>query len=67
MLSLGPQHGARKRDLQEDLQQKREGKRRKLRRRLLLMYLLYKNAYRIFKPVEIRIRRGLRQKEKQRR
>jgi hypothetical protein len=26
------------------------------------MYFLYKNEYRIFKPVEITIRRGLRQK-----
>jgi hypothetical protein len=31
------------------------------------MYFLYKNEYRIFKPVEITIGRGLRQKgEKQR-
>jgi hypothetical protein len=26
------------------------------------MYFLYKNEYRIFKPVEISIRRGVRQK-----
>jgi hypothetical protein len=38
----------------------REGKRRKLRRLIWLMYSLYKNEYRIFKPVEITIRRGLR-------
>jgi hypothetical protein len=37
----------------------REGKRRKLRRWVWLMYLLYKNEDRIFKPVEITIRRGL--------
>jgi hypothetical protein len=28
------------------------------------MYFLYKNEYRIFKPVEITIRRGPRRKEK---
>jgi hypothetical protein len=31
------------------------------------MYFLYKNEYRIFKPVETTIRRGLRQKKKNRR
>jgi hypothetical protein len=31
------------------------------------MYFLYKNEYRIFKPVEITIRRGQRRKEKNRR
>jgi hypothetical protein len=30
------------------------------------MYFLYKNEYRIFKPVEITIRRGLGRKEKNR-
>jgi hypothetical protein len=30
------------------------------------MYFLYKNKYRIFKPIEITVRRGLRQKEKNR-
>jgi hypothetical protein len=30
------------------------------------MYFLYKNEYRIFKPVEITIRRRLREKEKNR-
>jgi hypothetical protein len=30
------------------------------------MYSLYKNEYRIFKPVEITMRRGLRRKEKNR-
>jgi hypothetical protein len=39
-----------------------EGKRRKLTRWIWLMYSLYKNEYRIFKPVEITIRRGLRYK-----
>jgi hypothetical protein len=38
----------------------REGKRRKLRRWIWLMYFPYKNEYKIFKPVEITIRRGLR-------
>jgi hypothetical protein len=46
----------------------REGKRRKLRMSIWLMYFLYKNEYRIFKPVEIIIGRALRYKgEKQRR
>jgi hypothetical protein len=31
------------------------------------MYSLYKNEYRIFKPLEISIRRGLRQKRKKNR
>jgi hypothetical protein len=35
---------------------KREGKRRKLGRLIWSMYFLYKNDYRIFKPVEIIIR-----------
>jgi hypothetical protein len=42
--------------------QEREGKRRKLRRWIWLMYFLCKNEYRIFKPVEITIRRQLRLK-----
>jgi hypothetical protein len=42
---------------------KGEGKRRKLRIRIWLMYSLYKNEFRIFKPFEINIRNGLRQKE----
>jgi hypothetical protein len=33
---------------------------RKKRRRIWLMYFLYENEYRIFKPVEITIRRGRR-------
>jgi hypothetical protein len=37
----------------------REGK-RKLRRCIWLMYTLYKNECRIFKPVETTIKRGLR-------
>jgi hypothetical protein len=37
----------------------REGKRRKERRRIWLNFL-YKNEYRVFKPTEITIRRGLR-------
>jgi hypothetical protein len=42
--------------------QEREDKRRKLRRWICLTYFpyLYKNEYRIFKPVEITIRRRLR-------
>jgi hypothetical protein len=40
----------------------REGKRRKLRRWIWLMYFLYKKEYRIFKPVEITIRWGVRPK-----
>jgi hypothetical protein len=44
------------------LETKRKGKRRKLRRWVWLMYLLYMNEYRIFKPVKNIIRRGLRQK-----
>jgi hypothetical protein len=36
-----------------------EGKRRKLSRWIWLMYFLYKNGYRICKPVEVTIRRGL--------
>jgi hypothetical protein len=39
--------------------QEKEGK-RKLRRYMWLVYFLYKNEYRIFKSVEITIRRGLR-------
>jgi hypothetical protein len=38
----------------------REGKRKKLRRSIWLMYFLYKNEYKLFKPVEITIRKGLR-------
>jgi hypothetical protein len=37
-----------------------EGKRRKQRRGIWVMHFLYKNEYRMFKPVEITIRRGLR-------
>jgi hypothetical protein len=33
----------------------------------MLMYCLYKNEYRIFKPVETTIRKVLRQKKKNRR
>jgi hypothetical protein len=44
-----------------------EVKRGKLKRWIRLMYFLYKNEYRIYKPVEITIRRGPRLKgEKQR-
>jgi hypothetical protein len=42
----------------------REGKRRRLRRWIWLMCFLYKNEYRIFKPFEITIRRGLWKKGK---
>jgi hypothetical protein len=41
----------------------RESKRRKLRRWIWLMSFLYKNEYKLFKPVDITIRRGPRQKE----
>jgi hypothetical protein len=37
-----------------------EGKKRKLRRCIWLMNFIYKNEHRIFKPVEITIKRGLR-------
>jgi hypothetical protein len=30
---------------------------------MMLMYFLYRNEYRMFKPVEITVRRGLRKKE----
>jgi hypothetical protein len=42
--------------------QERENKRRKLRRCMWLMYLLYKNEHKIFKSVEVTLRRGLRLK-----
>jgi hypothetical protein len=42
--------------------QTREDKRRKLTRLIWLMYYLYKNEYRIFKPIEITTQRGLRYK-----
>jgi hypothetical protein len=44
----------------------REGKARKLRRWIWLMHSLYKSDYRIFKLVEITIRRGLSRKMKNR-
>jgi hypothetical protein len=46
--------------------QEGEGKRRKLRGWMRLMYSLYKTQYRIFKPVETTIRKGLREKEENR-
>jgi hypothetical protein len=39
--------------------QEREGERKKVRRQIWLMYFLYKNEYKIFKSVEITIRRRL--------
>jgi hypothetical protein len=42
--------------------EKKKVKRRKLRRCISLMYFLYKNEYRILKPAEITIRRGVRYK-----
>jgi hypothetical protein len=46
--------------LMEGHRREREGKRKNLRRWIWLMYFLYKNKYRTFKPVEISIRRTLR-------
>jgi hypothetical protein len=37
----------------------REGKRKNLRMKILLMYFLYKNGFKSFKPIEITIRREL--------
>jgi hypothetical protein len=43
--------------------QEGEGKRRQLRRLIWLVYSLYKNQYRILRPAETTIRKGLRQNE----
>jgi type IV secretory pathway component VirB8 len=48
--------------LRGDHKQERGGKRRILRRWIWLIYFLYKNEYRLFKPVEITTRRELRRK-----
>jgi hypothetical protein len=42
----------------------REGKRRKLRRLIRWIYFLYKNEYRIFKTVEITIKRGTKEERR---
>jgi type IV secretory pathway component VirB8 len=46
--------------LREVTYERGKAKKRKLRRWIWLMYFQYKNEYRIIKPVEISIRRGLR-------
>jgi hypothetical protein len=48
--------------LREGYIQETESKRRKLRIGIWLMCTLYKNKYKIFKPVDTPVRRGLRYK-----